>query len=319
MDSVLLRKTVIDIGTNTMLMLVAETTEDGIKPLTDVQRIPRLGKGIGSSNVISKDSIQKAAEILNEYKLISNSYGSQYIKAVATSFLRDASNKNEFINEIYKRTGIGVELLNGDDESRWTYIGGVYDKIQSSGKITLIDIGGGSTEITTAYITGIKLSELTTIKPCGISLNIGSVRLKEKYFNQGNMKNSVQESIEMIRAMLNNVKFDLSGSMLVGVAGTITTLAAIKSGLEKFNPHIIDGTEISYNEITALIDMLSDIEYIKSINHRDYMQGRSDIILPGSLILGEFMNFFGFDRIRVSTKGLRYGIMLREMLTHSSV
>ena len=145
--------TTIDIGTNTILMLIGEYDRltHTITTLLDTQRIPRLGKGVDANRNISDESIQKAVRILNEYKQISSEYGSNKINATATSFLRDANNQKEFIDKIKNETGIEIEILSGANEARWTFWGGVYEQLQTSKsnlQICTIDIGGGSTEIT---------------------------------------------------------------------------------------------------------------------------------------------------------------------------
>ena len=156
-------KSIIDIGTNTILMLIAEYNEQNssVKTILDIQRVPRLGKGVDSNRNILPESIQKAIDILNEYKTISAEYNSSSITATATSFIRDSHNKTEFLNAIKQNTGIEIEILSGEDEAKYTFIGGVYDKL-SNGKngLTTIDIGGGSTEITTGTINQISLNNI---------------------------------------------------------------------------------------------------------------------------------------------------------------
>ncbi|MCC7157986.1 MAG: Ppx/GppA family phosphatase, partial [Ignavibacteria bacterium] len=157
-------KTTIDIGTNTMLMLIAEYDEitTAVKTLLDIQRVPRLGKGVDSNRNILFESTNRAIAILNEYKAISKEYNSESLTATATSFIRDSHNRAEFTKSIKDATGIDIEILSGADEAKWTYIGGIYDKLTgSSERITTIDIGGGSTEITTDFRSARTLSELT--------------------------------------------------------------------------------------------------------------------------------------------------------------
>src|SRR5437899_2208017 len=119
-----MRYSVIDIGTNTMLMLIAEfdSASNKIKRIIDIQRIPRLGKGVDSNRNILPQSINKAIEILNEYKKISGGYKSEKIFATATSFIRDAHNKNEFLRGVKDGTGIDIEILTGDYEAKWSFI-----------------------------------------------------------------------------------------------------------------------------------------------------------------------------------------------------
>src|SRR4030095_10063856 len=183
-----MKRTIIDIGTNTILMLIADFDSDTrtIKTLMDVQRIPRLGKGVDNNKNILPESAQKAIEVLNEYKKISSSHASEKITATATSFIRDSNNKNEFISEIKQKTGIEIEVLSGDDEAKWTFWGGVYDKIKNdNAKITVIDIGGGSTEVTSGKIAKLpqNKNDFSSVQLNVKSINVGSVRVNEKFLS----------------------------------------------------------------------------------------------------------------------------------------
>jgi len=321
-----MRRTTIDIGTNTILMLIAEFDKKAfsINPVLDIQRIPRLGKGVDSSRNILPESIQKAITILNEYKQISLENGSVKITATATSFIRDSHNKNEFINAIKENTSIEIEVLSGEDEARWTFIGGIYDKLRVTNDglwIITIDIGGGSTEITSAPLFppgGGKNISLLDLSVKGKSLNVGSVRIKEKILtSHPPLQNEIKQAEEFILSYLNQFdksdEFDKSDK-LIGLAGTITTLGAIKLGLDKFIADKVDNLELSITDIRQLLSILSTKSLYELYSIGNYMGGRADIIIPGTLILKCFMEKFGFDKLTISTKGLRYGIFLRDLL-----
>lgn len=311
-------KTTIDIGTNTILMLIAEYDENSqqVKTIVDMQRVPRLGKGVDSKRNISTESIQKAIDILNEYKQISADHRSEQITATATSFIRDSNNKTEFINAIKDATGIEIEILSGDDEAKWTFIGAIYDKVTIGGKITTIDIGGGSTEITTAEISKsvINNRDYNKIPLTGKSLDIGSVRINEKFLSAHPPAfDNIMQAEKFINENFAKIDFDISGSQLIGVAGTITTLGAIKLGLTKFEADKVDNLEISIEEIENILSRLTPLTLEELYVMGDYMTGRADIVIPGILIIKCFMRKFGFDKLTVSTKGLRYGIYMRDV------
>ncbi len=311
-------KTTIDIGTNTMLMLIADYDKETslVRTLLDIQRVPRLGKGVDSNRNILPESIQKAIDILNEYKGISSEYKSKTITATATSFIRDAHNRDEFIKSVKDSTGIQIEILSGSDEAKWTYLGGIYDKLDNSiGRITTIDIGGGSTEITTDFTLAKTLRELTHQEVTGKSMNIGSVRINEKFLNvhPPSFENIVSAE-EFINEHLGQIDFDISGTKLIGLAGTVTTLGAIILGLDKFEADKVDNLVITISEIKIILRRLASMTLEELHFMGDYMTGRADIVIPGILILKCFMKKFGFDEVRVSTKGLRYGVFLKEVL-----
>lgn len=311
-----MRKTSIDIGTNTILMLIAEHESGTAKTILDIQRVPRLGKGVDSSRNITDESVQKAIDILNEYKKISTEHNSQSITATATSFIRDSNNKDEFIQKIKAATGIEIEILSGDDEAKWTFIGGLYDKIDGdeAQKVTTIDIGGGSTEITNALIEPavIKNKQFSSIPLTGKSMNIGSVRINEKFLSTHPPAfDNIMQAEQFINEHLKQIDFDISGSELIGVAGTVTTLAAIKLKLDKFDAEKVDGQVITIEDIEHILSSLTPLSLEELYLMGDYMTGRADIVIPGILILKCFMRTFGFEKVTVSTKGLRYGIFLR--------
>jgi len=318
-----MRRTVIDIGTNTILMLIAEFDEysNSIKPILDIQRIPRLGKGVDINRNILPESAKTAITILNEYKQISNENGSDSITATATSFIRDSHNKNEFIREIKVNTGIEIEVLSGADEAKWAFIGGIYDKLKFKNdilRITTIDIGGGSTEITTAPVIplqGGKINSLIQLSVNGKSYNIGSVRIREKFLTSHPPPG---DKIKLAEEFVIN-QFDESyepdkSSNLIGVAGTITTLGTIKLGMDSFIADKVDNIVLTIDDVNEIIKTLSSKTLVEIYSMGNYMEGRADIIIPGTLILKCFMEKFGFRKLTVSTKGLRYGIFLREVL-----
>jgi len=304
-------RSTIDIGTNTILLLIAEYKDGSVHPIVDIQRVPRLGKGVDANRNIMPESIAKAVEILSEYKELSLKRGSTGITATATSFIRDSANKSEFIDTIFNKTGIKIEILSGDDEARNTFIGGVYDKVHEAGsRLTTIDIGGGSTEVTTGIINEMSLKNISLT---GKSLDIGSVRLNEKFLKEHPPAPArLVEAETFINEHLAYLDFDISGTSLIGVAGTVTTLGAIKLGLTSFDAGKVDGLEVTITEINEIIDRLIPLPIEKLYEMGDYMTGRADIVIPGILILKCFMEKFSFDKVTISTKGLRYGVFLRD-------
>lgn len=322
--------TSIDIGTNTILMLIADIDPltNKITTLLDIQKIPRLGKGVDSKRNISSESIDKAVEILNELKNISYSYKSEKIVAAGTSFLRDANNKKEFISEVTSKTGIGIEILSGEEEAKWSFFGAVYDesKIHNSktcqptgGLIITIDIGGGSTEITSANIVDeINIKDIITkTKVNSKSIDIGSVRIKEKFLiHQPPAEQELVKAEKYIDKYFNSLKINITkhNSILIGLAGTITTLGALKLNLKTFDKEKVNGLVLTYKDVDKLLQKFTTSPPHHLLSIGEYMVGRADVILPGTMILKCIMDRFGFSEIRVSTKGLRYGLLLRELI-----
>jgi exopolyphosphatase/guanosine-5'-triphosphate,3'-diphosphate pyrophosphatase len=318
-----MRVSVIDIGTNTMLMLIGDFDPPSSQILThlDIQRIPRLGRGVDSNRNITDESVAKAVKILSEYKKLSEENLSNKITAVATSFLRDANNKYEFIEKIKKETGIDIEILSGEHEARWTFWGCAYDFLDDTNgsTATVIDIGGGSTEITVTPALPVNITRETLNKQKieSVSLDIGSVRIKERFLNrQPSSKEELSEAEKFINDNLGEIKCDLSSAVLIGGAGTVTTLAAIHKNLTEYDKDIVDKFILRLDDIKKMLHSFCKSTLDELFKLGSYMEGRTDVIIPGTMTLIRFMEKFGFGEIHVSAKGLRYGIFLRETVTY---
>jgi exopolyphosphatase/guanosine-5'-triphosphate,3'-diphosphate pyrophosphatase len=291
----------LDIGTNTALMLVAERDQNSFHVLRDEHSIARLGEGVDKTRMINEAAYERLRNILHRYREIVNQLDVEKIAAIGTSAMRDAQNREDIIHRVHKEFGIGIDVISGEEESALTYLGATFELPKTEGITAVIDIGGGSTEIAFGGNNGY-LS--------GNSVNIGAVRLRE----QGVHKTNRKEREGSIRKLFEETFTDIpSSSRLVAVAGTPTALAAMKLGLEKFDADAINGLPISLSEIESLIDFLfshSAEELTKE--YPAIHSGRADILPAGALILSEAMKFLRMDTVRVSTRGIRYGVALRE-------
>ena len=292
---------VIDIGTNTCLLLVASLQNNIPVKIFEAQEIPRLGKDLYSTKNISKEKFALVADIFKKYIYVSREHNSQKIFAFGTSALRDAENRNEFIEYISKETGVRIKVISGEDEAYHGYLGAVFDMEQHE-QCVVLDIGGGSTEI--------------SFKSEGVfnhkSINIGSVRLYENYFRESHSEIKIKEASDLIKAELKNISYDdIKGRALIGVAGTLTTLSAIKHGLKKFDENIIHKDILHLQDVKNIFEKLISMNDEEILDLGEYMKGRSEIILSGTLILITVMEFFGLDAVTVSVKGLRYGLLYK--------
>lgn len=297
----------IDIGTNTMLLLIADIGKEGIqKILHDEQVIARLGKGVDANKVISQETFIRAENFLHQYKATCNRFSVERIVSIGTSALRDAKNREEFIEFIKKKVGIAIEVISGEEEAQWTYRGGISEFIARSELFSVVDIGGGSTEI----ITGNSRAIMSKA-----SLNIGSVRLSERILKKSPPEDSaIVEAAAYIHTHLtDSIIQNVGSTFAVGVAGTVTTLAALQQNLPRYIPEKISGYTLSYNNVCALFDMLKGktVEQIKTFPQ--ISAGRADIILAGILILKCIMEKARLQHIVVSNRGLRYGMLFREL------
>ncbi|MGD0339801.1 MAG: Ppx/GppA phosphatase family protein [Bacteroidota bacterium] len=297
----------IDIGTNTILMLIADVERDSDRyrftVLKDELVIARLGKGVDEHRRILPAAFERIKEYLREYQRIARGYAVDTIIACGTSALRDAVNRDEFLAYMKKEIDLAIRILSGEEEARLTFRGAVLEYPLTHDTFGVIDIGGGSTEIVLGTIQKI-LNH--------ISLDIGSVRLTERFLlSSPPTYSQLDEAASYIRATLSSAQFgSLDDTILVGVAGTVTTLAALHQQLPAYDREKVSGYKLSLEIIESIYEQLlpltvEQIEAIPQIVH-----GRADIILAGVLILKEFMHCIHGTNIIASDRGLRYGIAM---------
>jgi exopolyphosphatase / guanosine-5'-triphosphate,3'-diphosphate pyrophosphatase len=302
-----MRFAVLDIGTNTVLLLIAEAEGQNLRVLRDDHAIARLGEGVDRTGQISEEAYQRFLSILREHEKSIRPLNVKRIIAVGTSALRDATNREEILLRTKEESGIEIEILSGEEEARWSYTGALFGMTNVE-NATVIDIGGGSTEI--SFGDGHEFKN-------GVSLDIGAVRLTERCFATSPITpEAAEEARAMIRAALNHPAVPSmvrSGSVLVAVAGTPTTLAAMHQGLEQFDATKVQDYVLRREAVDQMLDMLLKTDTATVLEHFPAVnKARADILPAGTLILREAMEYLGAEAIRVSAHGLRYGIALRE-------
>lgn len=296
----------IDVGTNTILMVIGRNEGnvnniDEWEILADVQRIPRLGEGLTISGVISDAALLRACSVLEEYSMLLSEYHVERCRAVATASLRNAMNSAEVRLQLETVLGKSIEIIDGVTEGTLTFQGSIEDNIHDT---ILIDIGGGSTE----FVRGSN-GVVNSVK----SIDIGVVSLTGKYVGTRPLHNElVQEIRNEVFLKLHEQIPDLyrTGTRLVGVAGTATALAMISIGAKSYSSFEINRVVLTDSVIHALSDRLlrSSLEELHTLEGIDKM--RADVLPMGSLILDESMKFLKSRECHVSTRGLRYGVLL---------
>ena len=298
----------IDIGSNTVLLLVGKVSGGRVEVQYEEQRAPRLGRGVDESGRLSDDAIERVVAVLEEYKeRLAASYPSVAdIRVTATSAVRDAANRSAFLQRVNEETGLEVEILSGLEEAMFTYAGAksvLPDEITGA-KTAVIDIGGGSTEIAVGRDNRITDRH---------SFDMGCVRFTERYLKDDPLSSEqVNECREAIASMLESHPFELeAGTALVGVAGTVTSLAFIDRGLQTYENSLLDGYKLSVQTVSSYI---SEFRKLTSGQLRDtfpaVMEQRADIFRAGLLILEGFMKRYDFSQLVVSTGGIRHGALL---------
>ena len=303
------RVSCIDIGTNTALLLIADLdpATGSIQPVYHKQTIVRLGKNVDAAKTIDPQGLQRLIDCMIDYRQLSDAYASESIIAAGTSALRDAKNRTEVIEAIGRAADITIECISGNEEADLTFSGAVAGMSDIPELFTVIDIGGGSTEISMGspgYVTE------------SVSLDIGSVRLTERFFTTLPPSQSEIDAAKSCIDQLftaNIIPFFASREHVYGVAGTITTIAQVDQGLKHFDALKVHNYPLTYEEVHAFLDRLKK-STLEQIIELGIPEGRADVITMGMLILHQFMRLLGVTEIRVSIQGLRFGLAQRELL-----
>lgn len=297
----------IDIGTNSVLLLVAEKQNKELRVIHEIQELPRLGEGVDKDRRLGAESQKRVINVLKSYKAYLTRHYPDIVAhtiVTATSAVRDASNRSSFISSVYSETGWNIRVLSGDEEAETTYRGAlsVLD-ISTNENYVVLDIGGGSTEI--ANGVGFHLKN-------GYSIDMGSVRYTERFlcnsFADLTTADTLREEVSKNFIAAKSLKKPFTA---VGVAGTVTSIAAVSSGLEKYEPKQLNGYLLAGEDVEKCIDQFvgRTSEEIEAINPL-FLKGRGDVILAGAIILTEFLNWSNSDSIIVSTGGIRHGIVI---------
>ncbi len=295
----------VDIGTNTILLLIADADPETkrIKTILNEYRIPRIGKGLIPNQPISSEKVEDLYKVLEEYQEFISDYKSEKTILTATNAFRIASNANEIISEVKNRFGLDIRVVSGKEEARLSFLGAVGDYLDEN-KTLVIDIGGGSTEIILGQNGEINFSQ---------SYQVGVVSGTEKFLKQqpplpkdlGKFRNFVNDTLTKID------KNYFSPKRTIAIAGTPTTLACMKIGIDYYDEFAIEGSILTQDELSDFIKQLSvlSFEEIKS-TYKSIVEGRADVLLAGTIILHTILEYFDIDEVLVSTKGIRYGAVV---------
>lgn len=297
-------KAAIDLGSNTLLLLVARTDGNSVEPIKEMQRIPRLGKGVDEQGNLDTNAMERALDGLHEYKNALKQYGDIPVVVTATSATRDAANGKAFTERIEKETGFAVKVLSGDEEASVTYKGALSMLNIRDTRYGVIDIGGGSTEIA----MGIS-SQLESY----YSYNMGCVRFTERYLKQHPAKQADLEACRnAVALLLKGHPVDLKQTgQLIGVAGTVTSLAYLIQEQKSYDAAALNGTEISLQQIMEWQQILNSLSIAEMEQKWPLvMEGRADIFMAGLLILEGILKKSGKQALTVSTGGIRHGMLL---------
>ena len=302
------RVAAIDCGTNSIRLLIAE--RDGSSSLRDLERrleIVRLGQGVDATGEFHPDALRRTFAAVEEYaELIKKAdVPVERVHFVATSAARDARNRDKFFAGIKERLGVEPDVISGDVEARLSFTGALSRVTPDGEPVLVMDVGGGSTEL----ITGSAAGELRS----AISLDIGSVRITERFFRQNPVAaDDLERAAKYVDDLLAGSGVDFASvASWIGVAGTATTLAGVYLELERYDRERVHGARIPAPAITDLLQRLAGLT-VEEIRALPSMHpGRADVITGGALIATRIAARLQVEDLIVSESDILDGIALQ--------
>ena len=311
----------LDLGTNTFRLLIAEIIgSNTISPILVKREITRLGEGLQKNSSIQPQATKRSLKVLEDFSKIIAYYKVEKVFAVTTSAAREAKNGQDFIDQIYKKTGIQTRILTGDEEADLTLKGVLSVVDRTPSRNLVFDIGGGSTEF-------ILTEDIFPLKTTSVSL--GVVHLSENLITSNppasnelyylrQYINDILQQLEIIQYISNNKPSNTYSAqpLLIGTAGTVTTLAAIDQKMEEYNPQKIDNYILTREAVENIYQQLCILSIAERRTITGLEKGREAVIVPGAAIVIEIMDHFKFNQLIVSDAGLIEGILLDAQTSH---
>jgi exopolyphosphatase / guanosine-5'-triphosphate,3'-diphosphate pyrophosphatase len=266
--------------------------------------ITRLGKGVDKSGRLDPEAIERVLAVLRDYRAVMDEHGVTKVRITATSAARDASNREEFFGPAQEIIGTAPELLSGEQEARLSFAGATAELDPHDGPFLVCDIGGGSTE----FIVG------STEPEAARSLDIGCVRLTEQFLHGdpptaeelSNAVGSVRDDIEQMRFNLPELNY---GRRLVGLAGTVSAVAAVEQGLHTYDRDKIHHFVLTKAAAEDVFRTLATEALADRIHNPGLERERADVIVGGCVVLVCVMRVFGFDECLVSEADILDGLV----------
>jgi exopolyphosphatase/guanosine-5'-triphosphate,3'-diphosphate pyrophosphatase len=265
--------------------------------------ITRLGEGVDRNRALAHEALERTLITVAEYAATCGEYGVERLRVTGTSAVRDARNREDFFAGIEKLTGQAPEMLSGEAEARATFLGALSD-LDNGLPALVVDIGGGSTEL----VSGTDEPEHL------VSLDIGCVRLFEKHLHSDPPQSQELETLRAeIRAALGDARRRLevpAGARLIGVAGTVTQLAQLKTGLPVYDPDVTHHMVLSHGDVRRLVRRLESLSLSQRRRVKGLEPGRADVILAGGELLLAVMETFDNAEVLVSEKDILDGLVI---------
>jgi len=300
------RIAVVDIGTNSTRLLVANVTGGRVEEIERRTEITRLGEGVDSAGKLNTAAMKRVYDTVESYRKLIDKHSADKVVGVATSAVRDAKNGERFSEELANRYGVETRTISGDEEARLSFLGATSDRAQGGDPLLVIDIGGGSTE----FVLGTPGSDPTF----HVSTSAGSVRQTERHLTDDPPTDSQLSAVAgevaaIIEAELpREVRREAAAG--IAVAGTATQLAAVDQRLEEYDPERVHGYRLDRYAVEEILEHLASLPLAERREIVGLHPARAPTIVAGALILAEAMQAFDFDWVETSEADILDGAAL---------
>jgi exopolyphosphatase / guanosine-5'-triphosphate,3'-diphosphate pyrophosphatase len=295
----------IDIGTNTILLLIAEVEGGKLKPLLEKETVVRLGEGLQKNGILSKEAMDRGLQTLAQYSEQCQAMKVQKIFAVGTSALREAKNSEDFLKWVKEKLKLSIEVISGEEEAQLSYLAVARDLEETKKSVLVVDVGGGSTEFILGK--GDRINQW-------VSLPLGSVRFTEQFLQSDPVQEEEWEKMRKdILKLFVKIPNPREPFSMVGVGGTATTLASVEQGLKEFIPQKIHHFVLKKEALGKQLLLFRS----KTSDERKKIPGlapaRADVILAGGTILYLAMEKLECPSVLISCHGVRYGLLYKKI------
>ncbi|HVL06740.1 MAG TPA: Ppx/GppA phosphatase family protein [Acidimicrobiales bacterium] len=292
----------IDCGTNSTRLLVADGSGKTVERL---MRITRLGQGVDGTGRLAEEAVARTVAVLAEYRKVMDAHGVERVRMTATSAARDASNRDEFFAAATAAVGVTPELLGGEEEGRLSFLGATSELDPDDGPFLVADIGGGSTE----FVVG-------STEPDGVlSTDIGCVRITERFLHSDPpAPEELSQAFDVVRGHLDDVARVIPSvadvRRFVGLAGTVTTMAAVELGLAHYDRDRIHHFVLTRAAAEDVFRTLATESRRRRIHNPGLEEARADVIVGGAIIVCAIMRYFDLGGCLVSEADILDGLVL---------
>jgi exopolyphosphatase/guanosine-5'-triphosphate,3'-diphosphate pyrophosphatase len=301
LDGVAPRYAVIDAGTNSIKFHVAERDGEGFRTLVDRAELTRLGEGLEAGGEVTTDALARTRDAIAGMVREADALHAVAIVGVGTAGLRIATNRDAVVGAVAEATGVRIEVISGEDEARLAYLAVLAGLGLPDASLAVFDTGGGSTQLT--FGTGTEVSER-------FSLDVGAVRFTERFGLDGRVSSEVlAEAMTAIRADLARLEGRDPVERVVGMGGAVTNIAAVSHGMTTYDADVIQGSVLERSELARQLELYRTLPAEERRAIPGLQPKRADVILAGACIVASVMDALGAERLTVSDRGLRHGVL----------